>query len=247
MKDTKINKASNSQCKNVSDNNLTQKAYSAIRHMLLFNEIVPGQRLLYRDLSARLNMSTTPVVQALKWMAFQGLICHEPNRGFYVESMTAEMVEEIYRLREAIEMSALPVAIARLKKDGIECLRRALDDYLATIGGRFGKQRLMMDRKFHMALAHLSGGKVTQRILGQILDLLYSQYRLEFLFDRPVNSIGVAHQAIFDRVVARDVEGAQKALLTHLRGVQRHVLEILREIEDEQEMPGLWSTPNTTE
>ena len=50
------------------DTGHTHKAYQGIRQMLFHNEIVPGQKIAYRDLAERLGMSQTPVIQALKWL-----------------------------------------------------------------------------------------------------------------------------------------------------------------------------------
>ena len=52
----------------------TRKAYLGIRNMLFHSEIVPGQKISYRDLAERLGMSQTPVIQALKWLEFQQLV-----------------------------------------------------------------------------------------------------------------------------------------------------------------------------
>ena len=49
---------------------LAQIAFDGIRRMLFLEEIAPGEKLRYRDLAKRLGMSPTPVVQALKWLAY---------------------------------------------------------------------------------------------------------------------------------------------------------------------------------
>ena len=71
----------------------TRKAYQGIRQMLFHNEIVPGQKIAYRDLAERLGMSQTPVIQALKWLEFQGLVRHERHRGYYTEPISIQEVE----------------------------------------------------------------------------------------------------------------------------------------------------------
>ena len=86
----------------------TRKAYLGIRNMLFHNEIGPGQKISYRDLAERLGMSQTPVIQALKWLEFQQLVRHEPNRGYYTAPVSLQEVEEIYDLRELIELALLP-------------------------------------------------------------------------------------------------------------------------------------------
>ena len=69
--------------KEISGGGHAQKAYAGIRRMLFHNEIVPGQKIGYRDLAERIGMSQTPVIQALKWLEFQGLVRHEPQPGLF--------------------------------------------------------------------------------------------------------------------------------------------------------------------
>ena len=72
--------------------------------MMFHKEIASGQKIACRDLANRLGMSPTPVIQALKWLEFQGLVRHEPERGYYTEPFNLEEVEEIYELREVVEV-----------------------------------------------------------------------------------------------------------------------------------------------
>ena len=53
---------------------LTWKAYMAIRQMLFYNEIHSGQKIKYKDLSTRIGVSMTPVIQALKWLEFTNIV-----------------------------------------------------------------------------------------------------------------------------------------------------------------------------
>ena len=93
--------------------------------MLFHNEIVAGQKIAYRDLAERLGMSQTPVIQALKWLEFQQLVRHEPNRGYYTAPISLQEVGEIYELRELIELSLLPKTLERLDARKIQRLQAA--------------------------------------------------------------------------------------------------------------------------
>ena len=96
---------------------LTKKAHMLIRQMMFHNEIVPGQKLAYRDLAKRLEMSLTPVSNALKYLEFQGLVRKELNRGYYTEPISVKEVQEIYDFRELIEVSLLTDSIGHQRLD----------------------------------------------------------------------------------------------------------------------------------
>ena len=57
----------------IEKSDLTYKAYNAIRQMLFYNEIQPGQKIKYKDLASRIGVSMTPVIQALKWLEFRNI------------------------------------------------------------------------------------------------------------------------------------------------------------------------------
>ncbi len=221
--------------KRQSPQDYTERAYIGIRRMLFLNEIAPGQKLHYRDLAERLKMSPTPVIQAMKWLEFQGIVAHEKNRGYYMEPINIDEVREIYELREAVELSLLPRSIERLKAEGVERLKISLEAYCESCRERYTKQRLLKDMEFHMTLASLSGGKTAQRILRQLFDLLYLKYKVEVLFSRPMQHVDTEHRKVFDRVAARDLAGACEALSGHLRNVSNHVVEGIRRDMEEKE------------
>jgi len=89
----------------------SQIAYQGIRHMLYTKELVPGQKIAYRDLAEKLQLSPTPIIQALKWLELQGFVTHEANRGYYMAPFSLEEIEELYELRELVEPSLIPATI----------------------------------------------------------------------------------------------------------------------------------------
>ena len=221
---------------------LTKKAHMLIRQMMFHNEIVPGQKLAYRDLAQRLNMSLTPVSNALKYLEFQGLVRKELNRGYFTEPISIKEVKEIYDFRELIEISLLADSIANLNRKGKRRLREAFEASVETSDSSYISQRASKDVRFHMTLAELSQNQTQIRALGHLFDLLYLKYGGDILFsqymkpeDFAAHIAGTAscHQQIFDAVVARDLESTKKALSHHIRAVKEDVLNGLqRMLED---------------
>ena len=216
----------------------TQKAYMGIRRMLFHNEIGPGQKFSYRDLAERLKMSSTPVIQALKQLEFQGLVRHEPNRGYYTESISIQEVKEIYELREVIELSLLPETIKYLNEKGIRRLREVFHAHLEAPDDLYLNDRLIKDMDFHLTLASLSGRKIQLQVLRNLFDLLYLKYSGSLLFIRAKNIVGSEHQNIFDSVISRDLEKAQNALKQHFSNITKHVLAALGQMFAEKEVSG---------
>jgi DNA-binding GntR family transcriptional regulator len=215
----------------------TLKAYNGIRQMLFHNEISPGQKISYGDLASRLDMSPTPVIQALKRLEFQGLVRREPNRGYFTEPISLKEVREIYEIRELMECSLLPGALGNLNVKGIDLLEKALKAHTHSARNGHLSERLIKDMEFHLTLASLSDCHIQQKILRDLFDLLYLKYRGSILFMNFMQTVDSDHKEIFDAVVSRDVDGAQKALSKHILRVKRHVLEGLDRIMADKKRP----------
>lgn len=213
----------------------TLKAFNGIRRMLFHNEIAPGQKIVYRDLAKRLDMSPTPVIQALKWLEFQGIVRREPNRGYFTEPISLKEVREIYEMRELVELSLLPKTIEFLDETGIRTLKQALEEHHNASSRVYLNERLLKDMDFHLTLASLSGCTVQQKVLKDLFDLLYLKYRGSILFVNFMDTVDTAHRDIFNAVTRRDIEKARAVLSTHIREVKQHVLEGLSRMIAEKE------------
>jgi len=213
----------------------TQIAYQGIRHMLYNKELVPGQRIPYRDLAERLELSATPVIQALKWLELQGFVEHEPNRGYSMAPFSLKEIEELYEIRELIEPSLVPTVIEKIDKNGLIELKAALEAHLAAEREFYLKERLFKNRDFHMTLASLSGKATQVRILQNVFDMLFLKYGGNYFPISSLSSTDQAHQEIYDAVALRSLERAQSVLKNHLTNVKIQVMSSIKKILAEQE------------
>jgi len=216
-----------------SSSDRSLEALTAIRQLMFHNEITPGQKLAYRDLAQRLNMSPTPVSNALKYLEFQGLVRKEHHRGYFTEPISVKEVEEIYDFRELIEVKLLPQAIDRLDPAGEKLLSAAFEASLGGQSAPYVSQRASKDVRFHMTLAELSQNNTQTRALRHLIDLLYLKYGGNVLFSQYMQPEGYSahiassescHQRIYDAVLAKDKKKARAALSQHIRGVKKDVL-----------------------
>ncbi len=217
----------------------TKEAYMGIRRMFFLNEIIPGQKISYGDLAERLKMSTTPVIQALKRLEFQGLVRHEPNRGYYTEKISLEEITEIYEFRELIEVSLLPKTISSITKKGRNTLKKALDNHLDAVRDIYLKDRLLKDMEFHLALANLSGSQLQINTLKSLFDLLYLKYRGNILFVTPMETVDAEHIQLYDHIDAGNINQAQKVLGQHISNVKQHAILSIERMNREKKIKSI--------
>ena len=217
----------------------TRRAYHGIRNLMLHNELIPGQKFSYRDLAERLDMSQTPIIQALKWLEFQQLVRHEPHRGYFTAPIDRQEVEEVYDTRELIERSLLAATLKRIDAQGLKALEQALSDHLQASRDLYLAARLKKDMAFHLTLAALSGNRIQTKILTDLFDLLYLKYSGSILFTTSMDSADTDHQALFAFIVDRDLRAARRTLSRHIRRVKQHVLKGLARMTAEKDQAGI--------
>jgi DNA-binding GntR family transcriptional regulator len=213
----------------------SQIAYHGIRHMLYNKEIVPGQRIAYRDLAEKLELSPTPIIQALKWLELQGFVQHEPNRGYSMAPFSLKEIEELYEIRELIEPSLIPAIIQKIDKRGLNELKEALEAHLSAAREFYLKERLFKNKEFHMTLASLSGKTTQIRILQNVFDMLFLKYGGNYFPISSLSATDQAHQEIYDAIALRSLERAQSVLKNHLTNVKIQVMSSIKKILAEQE------------
>ena len=213
----------------------SQIAYQGIRRMLYSKELVPGQRIAYRDLGERLQLSPTPIIQALKWLELQGFVLHEPNRGYSMAPFSLKELEELYELRVLIEPSLVPFTVEHIDKKGLAELKSALQAHLSAEREFYLKERLFKNREFHMTLASLSGKGTQIRILQNVFEMLFLKYGGNYLPMSSLTATDQEHQEIYDAVALRNPERAQTVLRNHLTNVKVQVLTSVKKVLAEQE------------
>ena len=213
----------------------SQIAYQGIRHMLYNKELVPGQRIAYRDLAEKLDLSPTPIIQALKWLELQGFVQHEPNRGYIMAPFSLREIEELYEIRELIEPSLVSMAIEKIDNKGLNKLKVALEAHLSAEREFYLKERLFKNKEFHMTLALLSGKATQIRILQNVFDMLFLKYGGNYFPIASLSASDQAHQEIYDAVALRSRERAQSVLKNHLTNVKIQVMTSIKKMLAEQE------------
>src|SRR3954470_19697432 len=96
---------------------LHEDVVSRLRNILIEGEIPPGARIPERDLCARLQISRTPLREALKVLAAEGLVMLLPNRGSRAAKLTQKDVKELFEVCEALEATAGELACPRISDE----------------------------------------------------------------------------------------------------------------------------------
>ena len=98
-------------------------AYEVLKKAIITGEIPAGERIVETDYADRLHISRTPLREALRKLERDGLVEYVMRRGVIVHAFTTEDVEQIYTIRNCLEMLTLPDIIEKATPEDIAHLR----------------------------------------------------------------------------------------------------------------------------
>jgi DNA-binding GntR family transcriptional regulator len=156
---------------------ITDAVYEALRNGVFTGVLAPGSKLSVPALAKQLNVSRSPVREAVLRLAQDRLAVEEPRRGVVVATVTAAELAKLYEVREVLEGAAARLAAER----GGPELARHLDDLLAQHAKAVKTSDLAehteLDMRFHSAIRQAADNAY----LTEVLDQIQSQVRLAML------------------------------------------------------------------
>lgn len=190
-------------------------ALATLRSAILDGRLTGGTRLVQTELAAQLNISTTPVREALRDLAVEGLVVHDPHRGAIVRALDMAEVREIYELRITLEPIMVRRVAARITDAQVE---RASEfaDRMRT------EQNLSawvdLNREFHSIFSDPDDGSKLAGILSTLRDSASAYVSLS-LEARPqqVPEANDEHAELVQLYRKRDTEGIVELTVRHLR------------------------------
>lgn len=186
-----------------------------LRRAILNGEIASGTRLVQAELAAMLDVSTTPVREALRDLATEGLVQFDPHRGAIVAELSNEDVHDIYQIRMVLEPLAMRQAVDNLSDSLLDRLR---DLHQSMLNEPHSAEWVDRNRVFHMAVYETAASPRLAAIIRNLQDASV-MYIGASLSDKPAlrDEANHDHAEILKALEKRDAEAAVAALTEHLR------------------------------
>lgn len=208
---------------------LRGQVYERIREDILAGKYPQNKELKETAIGAQLGVSRTPVREALRQLELEGLVNIIPNRGAYVNMITAKDVQDIYIIRPMLEGLCARWATENITKEQLDDLEETLclSEYHTK---KENYEKLFeLDSQFHEQLYRASGSRILNHVLSDFHDYVKRVRRLSLASEsRSVRSTE-EHRAIFEAIRDRDPDRAEELAKQHVKrtveNIQVHGLE----------------------
>ncbi|HYF82423.1 MAG TPA: GntR family transcriptional regulator [Clostridia bacterium] len=205
--------------------NCKQMAYDYLYNSIITNQLKPGQPVIEQEISDNLGTSRTPVREALKQLESEGLVRHMPGRGAFVSEVTTEDVEEIFVLREMLEVLALQVA---WKKIGDEEINKA-EQFLSSLDSNCSIDDFYKsDRMIHDLIVRNGNNRRLEGFLNNINAQIERIRILSSLTPQRLGKSKAEHLEIISAMKERNLEKTEELLRVHINNVKESAIEVCR-------------------
>lgn len=207
----------------------SEQAYTGLKTRLLRGEFLFGVRLAEERLAALLDVSRTPVREALSRLHAEGLVERHPQGGYCPAAPDLETIQELYEVRFSLELTALARPARNGTEHDLEELAALREDWLALDepDGDVGVDPdfVLLDEDFHVRLAASAGNLALADLLGRVNERIRIVRMQDFLSAERMRRTIDQHVAVLDAIVEGDLETARGRLVAHFDESQAVVEE----------------------
>ena len=210
-------------------NSLHDQVAQQLRDQIFAGELSPGAFVDETRLCEQLAISRTPLREALKVLAAEGLIRHEPRRGSFVSEVTEQDLDEIFPVIALLEgRCAFEAALQASDADiaALDSLHQRLQD--SATQGRI-TDYYAANYAIHEAIIAIAGNKWLAQVISDLRKILKLARLQQLNAPGRLTQSLAEHMAIFAALKARDAEGADAAMRTHLTRQREALRQLARQ------------------
>lgn len=208
--------------------------YQSIMTSIRRGDFPPGSSLREGALAKEIGVSRTPVREALRRLAAEGVVEYHPNRGSKLIEYEPSDVVELYSIRSLLEPEGAALAAVRRSESGLlelDQLILLMDD---AVERRDRECMTRLNSDFHSLIVQLSGSRILPDLINRVSRRPVIQRTFDQYSDHELRRSQAHHRELVDAIRRGDSEWARSVMRTHIQAARGHYLE-QQQIEDPNE------------
>lgn len=203
-----------------------------LREMIIGGELRPGEKIPEQALCLRFGVSRTPLREALKVLAAEGLLQLSPNRGASVARISPEEIDELFPIMGALEALAGEIACTRLRPGDLARLRAMHEEMVEAYGRREVAPYIRLNRAIHDTLFEIAGNSSLTALYNNLMVRIHSVRYIARKSPQRWREAVEDHERMMAALEARDGALLAEILREHLHhkaGMVHEALDALSE------------------
>ena len=209
-------------------------AYETLKHAIITGQIPAGSRIVETEYADKLHISRTPLREALRKLERDGLVEYILRRGVVVRAFTIADVEEIYTIRNALEMITLPAIVENATPEDIRSMREKLRQMDVFIARNDIDGLSPLARSFHDQLTSISGLNRILRVIQSQDEYIRRFSAMSIARETRRKSAHEEHYKLVDYLEQKDLENFSQLMKKHIERSKETCLMALKESHYQQ-------------
>ena len=217
--------------KTIDNTNLRDQTYDIIKNMIILREIEPGKKINEEHIAKEIQVSRTPIREALCRLENEGIVTIIPRRGAFVSDLTETNVVEILLIREVLEGLVVRLAVENMDAKTLEKLRKAIEK-ISSIPeeDRDLVNYTRSEVDFHSILLSASNNQMLKNMMDMVnAHLQIIRLRTVVIPERAQKTVK-EHQQILKAIENGDAQSAEELMRKHVRSVREVALRNIEAI-----------------
>jgi DNA-binding GntR family transcriptional regulator len=202
---------------------LADLAYQRLIRAIMRNDLSPGTPLSVPELARRLNVSRSPVREAVQRLIYDGLAEHVPHRGAVVVSIDEQSFRDLLDVRHRLEGLAARLAAERIRRSELDALAETLAEHESVVAGEDVYRNVEHDMRFHELIRAAAANADLDKMLARTQSRAHLSLHRLWRGSRDPKAMLAEHRAVFDAIAAGDADAAEWAAERHIVGLRQRV------------------------
>lgn len=215
---------------------LRKQVYNLLREAIVKGKLAPGEKLVEVKIARELNVSRTPVREAIRMLELEEFIITVPQRGVFVAGIKSKKeIDDIFQVRIVLEGLAASLTAQNIKQEQIEKMNKYTEQIKECIENNDLQRCIKIDIAFHQIIYEASQNKWLQKILDSLFEQI-TRFRAKSLSQAGrMKKALLEHKELSEALAEGDSETAKELAQKHIAEARESVVSVFKEKQKEKQ------------
>jgi len=209
------------------------KVYKSLRLDIVSGKLPGGTRITETAVADSLNVSRTPVREALQKLSQEKLLILIPKAGYMVEDLSDNEIQDLFTTRMEVEQIAIQKAIKYITVEELKILDDNLEQTKISIKAGEDFKITELDIQFHSIIYKAARSKALFRICKNLSDLTIKYRHGLNLVPNLWNELLQQHIRIYQALISKDREMATQTIALHAQRAKSHLMDVMKKVRSD--------------
>lgn len=227
-KKTKAGRPDASGSANLKDSNAWVTVYELLKDGIIKGIYGPGERLNEREIAEIVNVSRTPIREALRVLESEGFVVNIANRGVFVKKYSPEELDTLHRMLIRLESLAVEMAVPKLSEQDLAHLEQMTSKLRSLAARKHYAEYLTLNFEFHLFFARATGSKELLDTISQLRKRIFRFIHSHVALAHNPGQYVSDHQEIIDALRGKTNKKPEKIMERHIEFARKSFLDFYR-------------------